>query len=92
MCWDADICWFQLKELQARLGRLMSLPELERLVEEAEGDRSIRKILRACRTRPELILAARRLGYRITRFDLQRAYGEHLQQQQGLALAFPRTP
>ena len=92
MCWDADICWFQLKELQARLGRLMSLPELERLVEEAEGDRSIRKILRACRTRPELILAARRLGYRITRFDLQRAYGEHLQHQRGLALDFPRTP
>lgn len=69
----------------------MSLPELQRLVEEVEGDRSIRKILRTCRSRPELILAARRLGYRITRFDLQRAYGEHLQQQQGLALAFPRT-
>ena len=69
----------------------MSLQELERLVDEAEADRSIRKILRTCRTRPELILAARRLGYRITRFDLERAFAKHQQEQQMLALAFPRT-
>jgi len=70
----------------------MSLLELERLVDEAEADRSIRNVLRACRTRPDLILAARRLGYRITRFDLERAFAKHQQEQQMLALAFPRNP
>jgi hypothetical protein len=70
----------------------MSLLELERLVDEAEADRRIRNVLRACRTRPDLILAARRLGYRITRFDLERAFAKHQQEQQMLALAFPRTP
>jgi Nif11 domain len=67
----------------------MSLLELERLVEEAEADSSIRKVLSGCHTRPELILVARRLGYRITRLDLQRAFNQH---QQELALAAPKPP
>ncbi|MEN9877233.1 MAG: hypothetical protein RLZZ158_272 [Cyanobacteriota bacterium] len=70
----------------------MSLLELERLVEEAEADSSIRKVLSGCHTRPELILVARRLGYRITRLDLQRAFNQHQQDQQELALAAPKTP
>jgi len=52
----------------------MSWSELERLVQEAENDGVIRRALRHCRSRPELVLAARRLGYRITRVDLQRAW------------------
>jgi hypothetical protein len=52
----------------------MSWSELERLVQEAEADGVIRRALRHCRSRPELVLAARRLGYRITRVDLQRAW------------------
>ncbi len=32
--------------------------------------------LKHCRSRKELILAARRLGYRITHIDLQRAWQE----------------
>jgi len=68
-----------------RKGRFISLLELERLVDEAEADCSIRKALRGCNTRPELILAARRLGYRITRLDLQRAFSEHQQEQEELA-------
>ncbi|MEA5412101.1 Nif11-like leader peptide family natural product precursor [Synechococcus sp. BA-120 BA3] len=51
----------------------MSWSELERLVDEAETDEVIRRGLRHCRSCPELILAARRLGYHITRVDLQRA-------------------
>jgi hypothetical protein len=52
----------------------MSWSELERLVQEAEKDGVIRRALRHSRSRPELVLAARRLGYRITRVDLQRAW------------------
>jgi hypothetical protein len=52
----------------------MSWSELERLVQEAENDGVIRRALRHCRSRLELVLAARRLGYRITRVDLQRAW------------------
>jgi len=55
----------------------MSWSELERLVQEAETDGVIRRSLRHCRSRPELVLAARRLGYRITRVDLQRAWQMH---------------
>ena len=51
----------------------MSWSELERLVDEAETDEVIRRGLRHCRSCPELILASRRLGYHITRVDLQRA-------------------
>jgi hypothetical protein len=52
----------------------MSWSELERLVEEAEADRGLARALRHCRSRGELVLAARRLGYRITRTDLHRAW------------------
>ena len=54
----------------------MSWSELERLVEDAETQRDLQRALRHCRSRKELILAARRLGYRITRIDLQRAWLE----------------
>ncbi|TCD55540.1 nitrogen fixation protein [Synechococcus sp. BS56D] len=50
----------------------MSWSELERFVEELEADATLRRALKHCRSRKELILAARRLGYRITRMDLQR--------------------
>lgn len=55
----------------------MSWNELERLVEEAEADGVIRRSLRHCRSREELVLASRRLGYRITRQDLARAWRLH---------------
>ncbi len=59
----------------------MSWSELERLVEEAETDEVIRRGLRHCRSRSELLLAARRLGFGVTRVDLQRAW--QLQHQAG---------
>ncbi|WP_438983367.1 hypothetical protein [Vulcanococcus sp.] len=43
---------------------------------EAEVDAALQRALRHCRSRKELILAARRHGYRITRIDLQRAWQE----------------
>jgi hypothetical protein len=55
----------------------MSWSELERMVEEAELDAEIRRALRHCRSRQELVLAARQLGYRVTRLDLARAWQEH---------------
>ena len=54
----------------------MSWLELERLVDEAESDQALQRALKHCRSRKELILAARRLGYRITQIDLQRAWQE----------------
>jgi len=52
----------------------MSWSELERLVEDAETDAVMRRALRHCRSRRELLLAARRLGYAITNADLQQAW------------------
>jgi len=63
----------------------MSWPELERLVADAEVDPELRRALRQCRTRGELILMARRRGYRISRLDLQRAQAEHLLEEQVMA-------
>ena len=60
----------------------MSWSQLERLVDQAEANPSLRRSLKACRSTPELILAARRLGYRITRMDLQRAWEEERQEYQ----------
>ena len=64
----------------------MSWSELERLVcdaeADAEADAAMQRALKHCRSRKELILAARRLGYRITRIDLQRAWQEHQQLEQ----------
>ncbi|QPN68099.1 Nif11-like leader peptide family natural product precursor [Synechococcus sp. CBW1006] len=65
----------------------MSWSELERLVAEAEADSTLRAALHRCRTRAELILTARRLGYRISRLDLQRAQAEHLLEEQVMAAA-----
>ena len=60
----------------------MSWSELERLVDQAEVDASLRRSLKGCRSTPELILSARRLGYRITRIDLQRAWEQERQEYQ----------
>ena len=60
----------------------MSWSELERLVDEAEVAAGLRRSLKGCRSTPELILAARRLGSRITRIDLQRAWEEEWQEHQ----------
>lgn len=68
--------------------RPMSWSELERFVEELEGDAALRRAVKHCRSRKELILAARRLGYRITRIDLQRAWQEEQREQQAGAPAF----
>ena len=57
----------------------MSWSELERLVDQAEANPSQRRSLKGCRSTPELIPAARRLGYRITRIDLQRAWEQERQ-------------
>ena len=54
----------------------MSWSELERFVDDVEADDALQRALKHCRSRKELILAARRLGYRITRIDLQRAWQE----------------
>jgi predicted ribosomally synthesized peptide with nif11-like leader len=60
----------------------MSWPQLERFVADVEADAALQRALRHCRSRKELILAARRLGYRITRMDLQRAWQEeHLENE-----------
>ena len=59
----------------------MSWRELERLVAEAEASAPIRQALRGCNDDAQLLLRARRLGYRVTRIDLQRAWLDH---QQGL--------
>ncbi len=52
----------------------MSWSELERLVEDAEKDPVIRRGLRRCRSRRELVLASWRLGYRIGQGDLRSAW------------------
>ena len=59
----------------------MGLGELARLVEEAERDGTIRRGLRRCRSRAELVLAAQRLGYAIHRIDLRRAWLLHQQER-----------
>ena len=60
----------------------MSWSELERFVDDVEADRALQRALKHCRSRKELILAARRLGYRITRIDLQRAWQEEQREQE----------
>ena len=64
----------------------MSRDELVRLVDEAEADSVIRRSLRHCRSQDELILAARRLGYRITRVGLQQAQREEQKERRIQAL------
>jgi predicted ribosomally synthesized peptide with nif11-like leader len=60
----------------------MSWSELERFVDDVEGDSALQRALKYCRSRKELILAARRLGYRITRIDLQHAWQEEQREQE----------
>jgi hypothetical protein len=59
----------------------MSWQEFEQLVDDAESDRELRWVLRHCRSAEDLILAARKLGYRVTRVDLQRAIEEGREEQ-----------
>jgi len=59
----------------------MSWQELERFVADVEADQALQRALKHCRSRKELILAGRRLGYRITRMDLQRAWQEEQLEQ-----------
>jgi hypothetical protein len=54
----------------------MTWSELERFVLEAESDAAMRRSLKHCRSELELVLAARRLGYRLTRRDLREAREE----------------
>ena len=67
----------------------MSWSELERLVEAAEIDPTLRDCLRRCRSREDLVLLARHLGYRITRVDLQRAWLDHHQRRRGRSVTNP---
>jgi predicted ribosomally synthesized peptide with nif11-like leader len=67
--------------LEQLVGCDVSLRELERLVADAEADPALRRALRQCRTRGALILMARRLGYRISRLDLQKAQAEDMQER-----------
>ena len=69
----------------------MSWSELERLVEAVEVDPGLRRCLRQCRSKRELVLVARQLGFRITRIDLQRAWLDHRQQQQRPSPSTPRV-
>ena len=63
----------------------MSWNELERLVETAERDGGLRRALRHCRSRAELVMAARRLQFRISLEDLQRARLLHGREACGIA-------
>ncbi len=55
----------------------MSWSELERLVEQAESDAALRRALMHCRSRFELVLASRRLGFAIDDQDLRLAWQLH---------------
>jgi hypothetical protein len=55
----------------------MSWRELERLVCDAERQPPLRQALSSCRDEVELLLTARRCGYRITRMDLLQAWQQH---------------
>lgn len=65
----------------------MSWQELERLVSDVETDGVIRRAMKCCRSQHEFVLAARRLGYRITRVDLQLALEEDQREQHLMAEA-----
>ena len=67
--------------LGAQVMSNMSWQELERLVVDVETDAVIRRAMKCCRSRHEFVLAARRLGYRITRIDLQLALEEDQREQ-----------
>ena len=48
------------------------------MVEDAEAHPYLRQILQTCQSQEDLILAARRRGYHITRIDVMRAWQEQL--------------
>ena len=79
-------CPSEVGKKQAVLQPWMSRDELVRLVDEAEADSVIRRSLRHCRSQDELILEARRQGYRITRLDLEQAQREEQKEQRIQAL------
>jgi hypothetical protein len=67
----------------------MSWSELERLVADAEADPHLRISLRHCRSRRELVLASKRLGYDILDADLRQAWAlerSHAQNPDGSSL------
>ncbi|MFM9073830.1 MAG: nitrogen fixation protein [Cyanobium sp.] len=64
--------------------------ELERLVEDAESDAMLRRSLRRCRSRRELVMACRRLGYRIQSTDSQMAWSLDRTERQARDLAASR--
>ena len=51
-------------------------------MDQAEANPALLRSLKGCRSTPKLILAARRLGYRITRIDLQRAWEQKRREYQ----------
>jgi predicted ribosomally synthesized peptide with nif11-like leader len=55
----------------------MSWAELERFVEDAETEADLREVVQSCQSQAELLLAARRRGYHITRVDFLRAWQQH---------------
>ena len=71
----------------------MSWSDLERLVVDAEASAQLQGVLRRCRSRNDLLHAARRLGYRVTKGDLRQAWLQHLQdaEAQELRQAEPAT-
>jgi len=54
----------------------ISWSELVPSVDDVKADSALQRALKHCRSRKELIRAALRLGYRITRIDLQHAWQE----------------
>jgi hypothetical protein len=62
----------------------MSWSELERLVSDAEAHAELRNTLSRCRSRQQLLLCAHRLGYGVTRTDLQNAWLEHQHGQEAV--------
>ncbi|MCP9804794.1 Nif11-like leader peptide family natural product precursor [Cyanobium sp. T1G-Tous] len=55
----------------------MSWSDLERLVADAETNPALQQVLRQCHSHQELLHTVRKLGYRLTRADLQNAWMEH---------------
>ncbi|MEB3316609.1 MAG: nitrogen fixation protein [Cyanobacteriota bacterium] len=65
---------------------------MQRLVEEAEADGAIRRSLRRCRSRYELLMACQRLGYRIQAMDLRKAQRLDQMESGGLSRAGQGNP
>jgi Nif11 domain len=95
-CWrvgllqlPAGVCGGNVKSLIG--SPTMSWSELERLVTTAEADGSLRRALRQSRSQEELVLAARRLGYRITCQVLAAAVEEHRGEDVGVGVDATET-